>query len=97
MTLRQEVKSKAIELSSSLFFAIQADQDFYEELLHDYTVQIGALKYVSDSFPMETAIILEEKIALYESKWPKVSDEDVDDYVVMLDMLGACYMDIVHP
>jgi hypothetical protein len=96
MSLRQQVKSKAIELSSSLFYAIQADQSFYEELLNDYYINIGALKYVDDPYPMELAIDLEEKMEPIKKILPRVSDDMFDQYTVMLGMLGACYMDVRH-
>ena len=82
------------DLEESIIQVQKIDRGFYQELLNDYTNKIQELKSNNDSLFWERAIMLEERKADIEARLPNVSDEEFEEYVALLDLLGIIYEEV---
>jgi len=82
---REDIRRSALKLETAL-----------TDLGHDgawenYSIYVGALQSIVDSYPMERAIELEEQKAVIAKLLPKVSDKVFDLYCALLRKLGILY------
>ena len=83
-----------MELEETLWQAHKIDEAFYQEILHDWAVNVLALKYIGDSYPWERLIDIEERRLDIEARLPDVSEEDFEDYIVLWDLSGILYLEV---
>ena len=92
--IRAEVIAKANELEETLRQAHGYSQEFYEELLDDYVVNVWALKSIGDSYPWERAIELQEKQQKIESRMPNITAGEFDEYTILSDQLAILFTEV---
>jgi len=86
---RQEVVNKVEELKEVCRQAQGISQEFYEEILGDYSVHIRALKSIGDSYPWEQVLEIQEKHDAIGRQLPNVSDEVFEEYIFLNDLMGV--------
>jgi len=84
-----EVISKAEELKEVCRQAQGYSQEFYEELLDDYSIHIWALKSIGDSYPWEQVLEIQEHHSKIEELLPNVSDKVFEEYIFLNDLIGV--------
>jgi len=89
-----ELRQKATDLEQSLPDALLIDDDFLQELLDSYAVNILALKSIDDSYPWERAIQFQERHDQLESRLAKTTQEEFDEYCVLTALLGVLYEEV---
>jgi len=91
---RKEVIEKSNELEETLRQALPISQEFYEDILSDYSVHVWALKSIGDSYTWERAIEAQEKHSEIEAMMPDITEGEFDEYVLLNDLLGILYKEV---
>ena len=86
---KPDIITKMLDLEDTMRQVRPISPEFHDQLLQDYQVCVWALKSVSDSYPWEKAIQIEERCQELDNK--VVTDEEFEEYSFLLVILGALY------
>lgn len=94
MITREMIRKKSGELEETLRQALPISQEFYEELLDDYSIYVWALNVIGDNYPLEKAIEVQEKYSEIESRMPNITEEEFDEYTFLSDQLAILFTEV---
>ena len=89
--MEEKTAKGILELEETLKDAHSVDQEFYEQLLSDYAIQVYSLKLTDNIWFWEHAIEIQERQD--QIKITICTDEEFEEYILLGDLLVVLFLE----